>query len=277
MLNNQSDVLHVVLTAFNLRYAGQARDALSESWLSDRFDLFERYCLPSMQNQTHQNFYWLIYFDEGTSAKYRERIREYQKYFPNLIVKWVDRFPKHRVASDILPLIKKHHRWLLSTRLDNDDGLHNRFSEKLRSEVKNHLGASDSFAFNFAKGVILSKDKIYVHEDFSNPFCSLLEPISVSDKICKTVLAVQHNDIPYHFRTHQIMIEPMWLQVVHDRNIRNRVKGKRVSDLNLSGFSTLKKRRLKLHPGTVRLENLTLGVFRYIFEYLVNLSRKFKK
>lgn len=53
---------HLIITRFNLNlYARDKHDAptRTERWLEHRFEIFERYCLPSVAAQTNPNFRWL--------------------------------------------------------------------------------------------------------------------------------------------------------------------------------------------------------------------------
>ena len=57
---------HLIITRFNLNlYARDKHDAptRTERWLAHRFEVFERYCLPSVAAQTNPNFRWLCLFD----------------------------------------------------------------------------------------------------------------------------------------------------------------------------------------------------------------------
>lgn len=51
----QMDCQHFILTRFNLLLWDKAKDdrkVRTIKWLEHRFSLFERYCLPSVKNQT---------------------------------------------------------------------------------------------------------------------------------------------------------------------------------------------------------------------------------
>ena len=59
---------HLIITRFNLNlYARDKHDAptRTERWLEHRFEIFERYCLPSVAAQTNPNFRWLCLFRRG--------------------------------------------------------------------------------------------------------------------------------------------------------------------------------------------------------------------
>ena len=54
-------VQHFLLTRFNLKLkewqtTKQGESVGSELWLTKRFELFRKYCLPSVKQQTNQNF-----------------------------------------------------------------------------------------------------------------------------------------------------------------------------------------------------------------------------
>ena len=76
---------HLLITRFNLNlYARDKHDAptRTERWLEHRFEIFERYCLPSVAAQINPNFRWLCLFDAATPAAYRRRIGGYQSVCP---------------------------------------------------------------------------------------------------------------------------------------------------------------------------------------------------
>ena len=85
---------HFLVTRFNLtvsewKTTKNGEPVLSEKWLKNRFLLFENYCLPSVKNQTNQNFIWCVFFDVNTSDNYRDKIKfisdSYQNFKPIFI------------------------------------------------------------------------------------------------------------------------------------------------------------------------------------------------
>lgn len=76
------DCQHFILTRFNLLLWDKAKDdrkVRTIKWLEHRFSLFEKYCLPSVKNQTCQDFEWIVLFDSMTPDNYKDRIVLYQK------------------------------------------------------------------------------------------------------------------------------------------------------------------------------------------------------
>ena len=74
---------HYILTRFNLRrddwtITKNNEKVLSDSWLKDRFELFENFCFNSVKNQTNQNFKWLVFFDSNTPDNYKQKVKEFE-------------------------------------------------------------------------------------------------------------------------------------------------------------------------------------------------------
>jgi hypothetical protein len=73
---------HFILTRFNVPLKLEApagaeaapHRGLDVGWLTRRFDLFERVCLPSLQRQTEGAFQWLVFLDWATPVSFKERI-----------------------------------------------------------------------------------------------------------------------------------------------------------------------------------------------------------
>ena len=60
---------HFILTRFNIllwRQDKKGSKVRTTKWLEHRFSLFEKYCLPSIKNQTYQKFEWIVLFDSMT-------------------------------------------------------------------------------------------------------------------------------------------------------------------------------------------------------------------
>lgn len=261
-----SRVHHVLLTRFNLQSGGRERKIrLSEGWLERRFMLFERFCFPSVLAQTRKDFFWLVYFDMATPKAYKERVARYQKEMPGFSPVWVPSGGKTNVVKDVLALASNLNTHILTTRIDNDDGLHRDFVSMLRQSAEPYCQERASHVFNFKQGYIHAHKKLYLHQDKSNPFVSLLE----NSESPKTVWGAQHVNIDDLGKMHQIDVAPMWLQVVHGTNVRNRIKGTRVGSVDLSGFSLSDASSLNQNTLSVFLENATLGVCRQLFEHFV--------
>lgn len=86
------DVKHFVITLFNIKIYQKdkaKRDVLTDEWLRERLDLFERYCLPSMKQQTDKDYVWLCLFDKETRA-IADRLEAYKAAVPQFTPLFLD-------------------------------------------------------------------------------------------------------------------------------------------------------------------------------------------
>lgn len=215
---------HVLLTRFNLPSKGyESLIRAQEGWLRDRMGLFEKYCLPSIRNQSDNNFSWIIYFDPESPQWLRDRIREINT---DGIFSAVFRAEVlgSELIEDIDRVVGPRKRYLLTTNLDNDDGLAADFVRRIRT-----VAPSDgSVAVYLTHGLIRSGDATYLHSDPDNAFCSVLAPWSEP----KTCWADWHNLLGRSMPVVRLGGSPAWLQVVHGSNVSNRVHGRRVSPVS---------------------------------------------
>jgi hypothetical protein len=75
------DFKHVVVTRFNLRHEQwlkkiTKRGTTMVEWLERRFEIFHRFTLPSMMNQSCKRFDWVVLFDTETPVKFKQVIAE---------------------------------------------------------------------------------------------------------------------------------------------------------------------------------------------------------
>lgn len=81
---------HYIVTRFNLpifgaKVNGHDSKSCNKDYLDYRFDLFEHYCMPSIINQSCQNFKWLVLFDDETPHEFKERAYRLHEQYNNLI------------------------------------------------------------------------------------------------------------------------------------------------------------------------------------------------
>ena len=248
---------HVVLTRFNCRFGDRDFPARTQpNWLNSRLELFERYCLPTMKAQTSQAFDWLIFFDPATPEDFLSRIRGVFGSFTNFHIRFLEVYTGELMKSDVRTFLDEAPKWLVSTRLDNDDGLNRAYVERLQREVT--LGTRE--ALNFPYGIVLAGEKTYLSRQTSNAFLSVSEPFAKFD----TALGAQHKDMGRLMPVRDLGEDPMWLQVIHDNNVSNKKRGRRVLRRDVpTGYesvSALSQRPSTESKATIVLENMTLSV-----------------
>jgi hypothetical protein len=231
-------------------------------WLHRRFELFETFCLPSVLGQDCGDFTWILYFDSETPSPYRERAESLATH-PNI-------FPILR--PDVVPLedIIDHVRancatdttHVITTAFDNDDALARDFVTRLQRGSDGH----DRAALNFPLGYIYASGKTYLRHDPSNAFISMIEPI---DDL-RTVWSAWHTELGRTAPLIQLDDRPAWLQVVHERNVSNRIRGTRVAAAEALGlFAIDVPTRDDESAVAIRAENLMLTPGRRARDYAI--------
>ena len=217
---------HFIVTRFNIRggsvgwrsYKSNKSIVYSSppdlDWLAHRFDLFERFCFPSVSSQTNLDFKWLVFFDVDTPPAFKEKVGSYAEW---------DRFIPCYVGDSIdkQGIIRRHMsrgaRFVITTRLDTDDALGAGFVETVQSAF-----SGQHFEFiNLTHGYVLdlNKDRLYGHKHPSNPFLSLIESV---DEF-KTVYCGDHGELLSTGQVKQLDTRPLWLLVVHGGNVTSEV------------------------------------------------------
>lgn len=211
---------HILLTRFNLPSKGhESLVRAQENWLKNRMGLFERYCLPSVLAQTCQRFSWIIYFDPHSPAWLLDWVHghERQQHFrPH----YREEVTRQDLLTDITAVVERQRgAELLTTNLDNDDGLAIDFVARLQSAAR----VDDRTAIYFGDGLIRCGDALYRHVDPHNAFCSVRESWDTP----VTCWADWHNMLQRQMPVAVLRGNPGWLQVVHGGNVSNRVHGRR--------------------------------------------------
>ncbi|NYE35517.1 peptidoglycan/xylan/chitin deacetylase (PgdA/CDA1 family) [Nocardioides cavernae] len=218
-----SGIDHVLLTRFNLPTGGlEGLVRAREGWLRERIDLFERYCAPSVAGQQDADVTWIVYLDPASPQWLLDRIAPYaEQGLLHPVLREVVGVPELR--EDIAALVPRSSDILLTTNLDNDDGLAVDFCARIAAAAK---GAAPGRAALYAtRGLVLADDGLFVLRDRHNAFCSVRE--SWHDPV--TSWSEYHNELPRVMPTIELDGPPSWLQVVHTGNVSNRVRGRLVA------------------------------------------------
>lgn len=264
---------HFIITPFYVRRhftgkTGKIEVQLAEPhWLEHRLKLFEDYCLVSVANQSDQNFKWFIYFDESTPAEYLDRIRSLTSGQRNISIKTCAFWETPTIIKDVVADLAESTTWIITTRLDNDDGIHRDFVSLL------HSAAEERREFlNFPRGIILYSGKCYLYKHPSNAFLSLVEPV----KEPRTAWCIAHTDAAQVAPVRQLTDTPAFLQVVHGKNVSNKPRGKRIFRRQALGFEAIPQlQRLGNNETSlgVMTENATTVLFWRLRDLLVSLVK----
>lgn len=217
---------HFILTRFNLLLWNKDKEGQkvrSTSWLEHRFGLFEKYCLPSISNQTKKDFDWIVLFDSTTPDRFKERIKTCQLQCPKLIPIFVKpedgRFFAQIFKNEVLKRL--HGERVITTYLDNDDSLDVRFVEDLHSRAES---LPDGTFINYTNGYQFYTDQKYIiRVNYPrNHFMSVVESRDSAE--LKTIYGFGSH---YYIekiegvRIERVTNKPMWCEVIHERNMGN--------------------------------------------------------
>jgi len=267
---------HVILTPFNCARSRNPNEAhlafrSRPGWIEERFELFERYCLPSVLAQTSQDFLWMIYFDRSTAGEYLERAQRGLAGRTNCFINLCNLYGSETVQADLAKGLDPSLNWLVTTRLDNDDGLHHDFVRALHAEVC--IGREE--ALDFPWGIVYANGVPYLSRQKCNAFISLSEPM----ENLRTVLSVRHKEMARRYPVREIGKKPIWLQSVHGSNVGNKIRGWRIAHAKMSeGFDIGEKSPsdTKTNFG-ISVENATLGVGRLLRDRLADTWNTIKR
>lgn len=240
-MNNNNDLQHFILTRFNLLLWNKDKEGhkvRTKKWLEHRFLLFEKYCLPSIVNQTCKNFKWIVLFDSSTPERFKSRIAQYQKecrqfvpiyvepekgrYFAEIFRNEVVKRLNVNVNLDDNDNVNVNEKGrVLTTYLDNDDALNVRFVEDVQQRASS---LSDRTFIYYTDGLQFFTNHNYLMQIHyrRNHFVSVVESGEPSEM--KTIYGYGS-----HYYIDQIKgakIEyvdnlPMWCEVIHEKNMGN--------------------------------------------------------
>ncbi len=216
---------HFLITRFNLRVeewktSKTGIPVLTEDWLKNRFVLFENYCLPSVQNQSVQDFCWFVFFDTETPKKYKSRITELSLEYKNFRPIYIEGMANliRSVKENILKKISENDEFIITTRLDNDDILHKDFIKSIQLLYK----PVNNTVVDLRKGYQVTLNKNHnqqirkITNDF-NPYVSLIEMAEQ----CNTVLSRNHKKWRNAVSSIIYNEKPLWCELVHEENMLN--------------------------------------------------------
>lgn len=217
-----------LLTRFNLNLFPKDKDGLStrtEEWLTDRCGLFEKYCFPSVFNQSYKEFIWIVLFDDNTPDQYKDRIASYQDKMKNFLPVYFssEEARNHkRLVNRVITDYKDESPYLITARVDNDDALHRDFIKNVA--LLKDKGKDSIHFFSFGNGL-----QYYVNSNLAiklqyvkNHFL-----VSVSNHYDKdhvrNILEFLHPSIADYGVPFTCIktTEPMWVEVVHQHNVNN--------------------------------------------------------
>ena len=273
MADNQKGLQHFILTRFNIRLWNRDKEGCkvrSLKWLEHRFFLFEHYCLPSIKNQTFQDFEWIVLVDSMTPDNYKTKIAGYQKDCPQMTVVYVDpengRYFAEIFRQEIVKRLREEQ--VITTYLDNDDALNIRFVEDLQRRV---VSVNNGVFINYSDGYQYYTEGNYLMKIHypKNHFVSVVEKANPA-----TVKGIFGYGGHYHIdEIKGVNIErvenlPLWCEVIHGRNM--------VNDAYFLNAKMVRESNLLRQEFAID-ETVKYGARIYLFKFLPRYGRTFAR
>jgi hypothetical protein len=215
-MNVPAKIQHLVLT----RYAqkGLWYDDFSADWLEDRLNVFSRYCVPSMAQQTASDFSWLVFCDETLDRDRLDAIEERAAAVPQFKLVLTSHEKGVRLPNAIRPLIDEDTDVLITTRLDNDDGLHKETIAVLQSYLPAFVNSPHPrWVVNFPRGYRYDAEtgRAFAAVWLHGAFMSMFEKMRPGKREFRNIYKVRHNWLHHTMPLHFDESIPAWLQVIH--------------------------------------------------------------
>ncbi|WP_375234779.1 glycosyltransferase [Winogradskyella sp.] len=241
---------HYIVTRFNIKSTGWLNDKNGKvvndlAWLRKRYDLFERFCLPSMQSQTQKGYSWLVFFDKNTPKAFKKRNDEIKKELPQFIPFYVDDFLDFEETLRAFIVKDSKTDYILTSRFDNDDCFHDDAVKKIQEAFV----PKNDFIIELTRGLTMQIEgeiKLAKRENVhSGPFVTLIE--DVTKNTVKTIYNCEHTKWEHLAEFIKIDDGFFWLQTIHDSNITNTLCQDLTYNKNLlKGFNFNQKIDFKL-------------------------------
>lgn len=251
---------HYLLTRFNLRKetwktSRNGTPVLTDSWLENRFNLFEQFCFPSVCSQINKNFEWLVFFDKTTSDRDREKIKSYQQTLPNFKPLFLDGMKEFRPAIKQV-IAESPTDFIITSRLDNDDCIHENFI----NTIQNNFDGQHFMALDFPEGFTLQTEpeiRLGKRRQNFNPFLTLIErnknPQGIFSKH-------NHGTWKEERNVKRLLNQRIWMSIIHPENKKNEFMGYGEIDFDTAfeGFIIDKKTKAEVKAKLVEVSSWKL-------------------
>ena len=265
------NIQHFILTRFNLLLWNKDKEGnpvRTKKWLEHRFKLFEHYCLPSIVNQTSQQFEWIVLFDSSTPESFKDKISEFQEKCPQFIPVYVKPENGRYFAEIFRQEVAKRltSQRVITTYMDNDDALDIHFVEDIQRRA---ASLPDGTFITYDSGYQFFTDYNYVMRICfpKNHFMSVVE--SGNPTTVKTIYGYGSHyyiDKIRGVRIVHVKNQPMWCEVIHEKNMGNDAYFLRAKMMKDDGL---------LITAYGLKEKVNSGVELYLFKFLPRYVKTF--
>ena len=216
-----SSFKHIILTRYNLAIDVDDGRNLDVGWLDGRRVLFEKYCLPSLMNQSCDDFVWLMFCDYRTDDAHKRDFERWQAQCPQMRVVYLpfgdDDFYRSRF-SDEVRLAAADADYVITSRVDSDDALALDFVRMTQRSAAKTGFAPQIICFPNGQQYF---ERYHTKLNIRYPDNHFISRVEVGTDV-HTVLGFDHRyaadygDVRYYCSDCV-----MWCQTVHGSNISN--------------------------------------------------------
>ena len=189
-----------------------------DKWMSHRMRLFTTFTLPSMINQTCQNFTWLLLMDERTPTPYKQLIDRIQMKNLQPVFLNCKGLDNKLIAAEVMANIEPGDYDLMTTEVDSDDAIHQGMVKVLQDKYQHR--SNKLWQISFLYGFILdTRTKAVFSMKYAYHCPTIIEHSSTAKSVYHWPnVAIPANGIEY------ISNAPYWLQIIHSQNVTNDMK-----------------------------------------------------
>lgn len=217
---SQEIMPHVFLTRFNIPANRLEERIYNEQWLQERIELFERYTLPSVRAQDPRSRHWLVYLGDQSPSWLVQRMTALAEDGLLKPIYLSGPLAPGELQEHIRDVTGIRAGLVTSANLDNDDAIAANFLERARSID----WVRERSALTFANGLVRNDHSLREFRYPENPFVIVADRLEVEN--FTTCWSDWHNRLHRHVFMTVVEGGPAWLQVVHQRNVSNRVRGR---------------------------------------------------
>lgn len=207
---------HILITRMNVEWniSRPVEERNDPSFLSHRFEIFEKTCYPSVNSQTNKNFIWFMLLDAQAPNEFRQRVEHYSSN-PRIIPIYIKNKDTllETVRTEINARLVDSTTHLITTNLDSDDSVSKNFIESVQNQFQNQDFEFINFPFGYMYRFI--DETLYLRDWLTAPCHTLIE----KRENFETAIKYEHSEIT-QYNTRQVITKPIWLMTVHGKNVR---------------------------------------------------------
>lgn len=218
---------HIVTIVFNLNMKDKPSMYEGENpWIKQRLSIFKKYCINAFASQTDPDFHLFLFCDKNTPSPFRQELQELEKQYEFITIIWnfSNALGNGTTVEEVNSAIKEHYlkvrknnsNEVICSRFYNDDVPEVRYNEVVK------LATNSYPIISLGKGLYwdTNSDQFLDSVFPTGPFISTK---STLDDFFPPYKKNHHNMINDYKGTPIMTEENLWIQLVHENNMWNRL------------------------------------------------------